>query len=213
MRLRINLQPTPEQAVRLRELQQRFAHACNWLAPIVREHRCWNRVALHHLAYHALRQAMPELGSQMACNAIYSVCRAARLVFQHPHSPFHVQRWPHPTLPLLQFADDCPVYFDRHTLSWRGQTLSLYTLEGRLHFALHLGAVEQAALNQMRLAEVALYREGQDRFHLQFGLTTAPAGTPTASGDASAPTAAPSHSATAPAAAPWPTYLRIEHTV
>ncbi|MBP6760924.1 MAG: hypothetical protein KA131_04020, partial [Thauera sp.] len=113
--LRIRLNTTPEQKDRLLALQAAFARVCNTLAPIVRESRCWNRVALHHMTYRQLREQFPEIGSQMVCNAIYSVCRASRLVYQHPKSPFNLTRLGERPLPLLRFADSCPVYFDRHT--------------------------------------------------------------------------------------------------
>jgi hypothetical protein len=70
--LRIALNTSPRQHQQLRQLQQAFAAVCNALAPLVRETRCWNRVALHHMAYKQLRERFPELGSQMVCNAIYS---------------------------------------------------------------------------------------------------------------------------------------------
>ena len=86
--LRIALNASPEQGARLQALQSGFAQVCNALAPVVQQTRVWNRVALHHLAYRQLREQFPEMGSQMVCNAIYSVSRTSRLVFQHPASPF-----------------------------------------------------------------------------------------------------------------------------
>ena len=91
--LRITLNTTPEQFERLCVLQDEFARVCNALAPMVRDTCCWNRVALHHMAYKTLREQFPAMGSQMVCNAIYSVCRSSRLVYQHPTSPFNVARW------------------------------------------------------------------------------------------------------------------------
>jgi hypothetical protein len=44
------------------------------------------------MAYKPLRERFPQLGSQMACNVIYSVSRAARHVYQHPSSPYNVAR-------------------------------------------------------------------------------------------------------------------------
>ena len=90
--LRISLNPTPEQFQRLCVLQEEFARVCNALAPVVRDSRCWNRVALHHMAYKSLREQFPAMGSQMVCNAIYSVCRSSRLIYQHPASPFNLSR-------------------------------------------------------------------------------------------------------------------------
>ena len=61
-----------------------FAEVCNALAPEVQRTRVWNRVALHHMHYRALREKFPALGSQMVCNAIYAVSRTSRMVFQMP---------------------------------------------------------------------------------------------------------------------------------
>lgn len=201
-RVSIPLSTTPEQAQQLLALQQAFAQACNLLAPVVQAHRCWNRVALHHLAYRSLREAMPALGSQMACNAIYSVCRAARLVFQHPDSPFHVARWGDKPLPLLRFADSCPVYFDRHTLSVRNGRVSLFTLDGRLRFDVGLQPQDEAAFHSMRLREVVLARRADGVFELTFWLLDAQASDAgrTDTGDAQFDGSARE----------WPEYLMVE---
>lgn len=141
---------------RLRDLQRVFADACSRISFTVRETRCWNRVALHHLVYRELRQSYPQLGSQMACNVIYSVCRAARAVYQHPQSPWVVKVNSNETLPLIKFRDDAPVYFDRHTLSLVDGKLSLYTLDGRMRLQAQLGAEDEQLLRAGRLREIAL---------------------------------------------------------
>lgn len=175
----IQLNTTAEQAARLEALQTAFAEVCNALAPIVRETRCWNRVALHHLTYHGLRERFPQLGSQMICNAIYSVSRSSRLVFQHPNSPFNIGKRPDAPLPLLKFAATAPVYFDRHTLSLKNGKLSMYTLDGRMHFQLDLQAADLARFQQEKLREIVLARHPHG-YQLSFSFlpasaTTAPA--------------------------------------
>ncbi|MBU3738721.1 MAG: hypothetical protein FGM55_07190 [Rhodoferax sp.] len=166
--VRIPLTTNPEQAAQLVALQTAFAQVCNALAPLVQKTRCWNRVALHHMAYRSLREQFPGMGSQMVCNAIYSVSRASRLVFQHPASPFHLSRLGDRALPLLQFAPSCPVYFDRHTLSVKGGRLSMYTLDGRLRFDLALGAVDEAGFRDRKLREIVLARRADQVFELSF---------------------------------------------
>jgi len=168
--LHITLPTDPVQRQRLGMLQQVFAQACNTLAPVVRDHRCWNRVALHHLAYKDLRERFPALGSQMACNAIYSVCRAARLVYQHPRSPFNLNTLGERPLPLLRFMGRSPVYFDRHTLSVRDEGLSMYTMEGRIRFQVPLGEDDVRDLRSLKLREVALFNAGPDTYRLSFWL-------------------------------------------
>ena len=170
--LHVVLNTTLEQAARLEALQVAFAEVCNALAPVVQQTRCWNRVTLHHIAYHDLRQRFPQVGSQMVCNAIYSVSRTCRLVLQHPESPFNVTRYPDRPLPLLQFLPSAPVYFDRHTLSLRDGLLSLYTLDGRMRFHLSLKAEDELRFHQEKLREIVLARTPQG-YQLSFCLVMA----------------------------------------
>jgi hypothetical protein len=165
--VRIALNTTPEQQARLLALQQSFAQVCNALSPMVQQTRVWNRVALHHMAYKGLRERFPAMGSQMVCNAIYSVSRAARLVFQAPGSPFHHSRFAGKPLPLLRFSDNCPVYFDRHTLSLKGKQASMYTLDGRMRFELALSPEALQAFQSCRLLEIVLLQQSAG-FELSF---------------------------------------------
>lgn len=166
--LRIPLNASPEQVARLQALQAAFAQACNALAPTVQQTRVWNRVALHHLAYRSLREQFPDLGSQMACNVIYSVSRASRLLFQHPASPFSLARLGDKPLPLLRFADSSPVYFDRHTLSVKHGQLSMYTLDGRMRFALSLQPQDEERFQTQKLREIVLTRQADGAYELVF---------------------------------------------
>lgn len=154
--LHVQLNTSAEQVARLVALQAAFAQVCNALAPIVQKTRCWNRVALHHLAYHALREQFPQMGSQMVCNAIYSVSRMCRIVLQHPASPWNIARLGERPLPLLQFQPSAPVYFDRHTLSLKAGRLSMYTLDGRMHFDLNLQPADEARFHNEKLREIVL---------------------------------------------------------
>ncbi len=166
--LRVPLNTSPEQLVRLQDLQVAFARVCNALAPTVQQTKVWNRVALHHLMYRNLRDRFPEMGSQMVCNAIYSVSRTCRMVFQHPQSPFNLTRLGDKPLPLLKFSDSCPVYFDRHTLSVKAGQLSMYTLDGRMRFALALQPADEASFNEKKLREIVLSNRLDGSFELSF---------------------------------------------
>ena len=166
--LRIELNATPEQVERLHALQVGFAKVCNAIAPVVQQTRVWNRVALHHLTYRHLREQFPEMGSQMVCNAIYSVSRICRLVFQTPASPFNLARLGDKPLPLLQFAESLPVYFDRHTLSVKAGQLSMFTLDGRMRFQLALRPEDEASFHEKKLREVVLSRRNDGVYALSF---------------------------------------------
>ena len=168
--LRIPLNASPEQVKRLQALQTGFAQVCNALAPLVQQTRVWNRVALHHLCYRQLREQFPEMGSQMVCNAIYSVSRTARMVFQHQQSPFNLARLGSKPLPLLRFSDSCPVYFDRHTLSLKAGQLSMFTLDGRMRFQLALKAQDEERFHSQKLREIVLSRRSGGAYELAFTL-------------------------------------------
>ena len=170
--LRIPLNTTAAQFERLLSLQKVFSQVCNQLAPEVSRSRVWNRVALHHLHYRTLREQYPTLGSQMVCNAIYAVSRTARLVYQSPASPFNVQKMGDRPLPALRFAETCPVYFDRHTLSIKGTQLSLFTLDGRMHFELTLPEEQLQLFKVAKLREISLTRRVDNLFELSFWLDT-----------------------------------------
>lgn len=171
--LRITLNTNSEQLARLKALQASFAQVCNAVSPIVQQTRVWNRVALHHLTYRSLRERFPELGSQMVCNAIYSVSRTARLVFQHSQSPLNLSRLGDKPLPLLRFSDNCPVYFDRHTLSVKEGQLSMYTLDGRMRFALALSSADEERFKQKKLSEVVLSLSADGLYQLSFSFSDA----------------------------------------
>ena len=170
--IRVPLNSSPEQFERLLALQAAFAEVCNVLAPEVQRSKVWNRVALHHLHYRNLRERFPALGSQMICNAIYAVSRTSRLVFQTPASPFSLAKLGTKPLPLLNFANSCPVYFDRHTLSIKGTQLSLFTLDGRMHFELTLPAEQLLLFKVAKLREISLTRRLDNLFELSFWLDT-----------------------------------------
>jgi hypothetical protein len=133
-----------------------FAQACNHLSPIVQQTRCWNRVALHHMAYRGLRAQFPALGSQMACNAIYSVSRTCRVLFQNPASPYSLHKLGNAPLPRVLFLPQSPVYFDRHTLSLKNGRASMYTLDGRIKFNLDLDGAQEALFRTSRLREIVM---------------------------------------------------------
>jgi predicted transposase len=163
---KVTLSVNLAQRQRLLALQTEFANACNFVAPIARQNRCWHRVTLHHLSYRALREKFPDLGAQMACNAIYAVCRAYRMLYQLPNTPW-ANSEPDALLPLIRFAQSAPVYFDRHTLTVKPGSLSLFTMEGRLRFQLQLEAQFAQRFAELRLREVVLLNQG-DEYSLQF---------------------------------------------
>jgi putative transposase len=154
----IRLNVTCAEAAALHALRTAYADACNRLVPIVREHRCWNRVGLHNHAYSRLRAETP-LGSQMACNAIYSVCKAYK-------AQKALGRISKDAVPLVRF-DRASVHYDKRTYTLKADALSLNTLEGRIRVALSPGEHQQRILKSGRPKEAELvYCKGQWFFNL-----------------------------------------------
>ena len=60
------------------------------------------------------------------------------------------------------------MYFDRHTLSARNGQLSMFTLDGRMRFALALQPADEANFNEKKLREIALLRQPAGQFELTF---------------------------------------------
>jgi IS605 OrfB family transposase len=143
----IRLNVCPDQAVALMALQSAYADACNRLVPTVAEHRCWNRVALHQLSYARLREETP-LGSQMVCNAIFSVCKA----YKAQKGLGRIKK--DAPVPAIRF-DRASVHFDRRTYTLKGDSLSLYTLSGRIVITLLQGD------HQRRILESGLAKEAE----------------------------------------------------
>jgi len=150
----IRLNVTPEQTARLSALRTAYADGCNRLVPLVQAARCWNRVALHQLGYRPLRQ-QTSLGAQMACNAIFSVCKAYR-------AQRALGRIPQDTpVPPLSF-DRTSVHFDHRTYTLKGEAVSLNTLQGRMLVPMILGDHQRRILASGLPKEAELvFRRGQ----------------------------------------------------
>lgn len=165
-KIEVRLQLQGEPLARLEALQSLFVQACNFLSKLVVQTHCWNRVGLHHLAYRELRERFPQLGSQMACNAIYSVSLAARRVYQGPAAVAQ----PGGQLPRIKFLSNAPVYFDRHTLSLKDGRLSMFTLDGRLKFQLNISPEVEQSLATGKLKEIVMFQDSQGyKLRLTFG--------------------------------------------
>ena len=128
----IRLETSQEQEKQLVELQEAYHLACNQIVPDVIASRCWNRVALHGLVYTKIRRSSP-LGSQMVCNAIYSVCKAysAKSIL------------PKEEVPKICFHKARSVHFDKRTYSIKEGIISLYTLKKRIKLRMRFGAFQK----------------------------------------------------------------------
>ncbi len=161
----IKLKLTEGQPNQLRALNEEFLSACNQIVPLVVEHRCWNRVALHNLSYSPIRTCS-RLGSQMVCNAIFAVCKAYKnkCILKGE------------IVPTIRFHKNRSVHFDKRTYSIRGNTLSLYTLEGRIRVEMEMGHFQQLYFSKGVPKEAELVcKKGLWYFNLVLDLPNQPA--------------------------------------
>ena len=155
----IRLCVSPDQAQALAALRAAYADACNQLVPTVREHRLWNRVGLHQRVYAMLRETTP-LGSQMCCNAIFTVCRAYRAQKELGRSKKDA--------PVPEIRFDCAsVHFDKRTYMLKREALSLYTLAGRITVSMLVGEHQRRLLESGAPKEADLvHRRGKWFFNV-----------------------------------------------
>lgn len=152
----------------LKLLQEEYAEACNLIVPEVIKNRCWNRVALHTIVYNHLRSTT-KLGSQMICNAIFSVCKA----YQAQKELGKIQK--ENPIPKIAFNKGS-VHFDKRTYSLtKSGKLSLYTLEGRIKVSFSLGEYQRKLLKDGIPKEAELInKKGTWYFNLVLEFPDAP---------------------------------------
>jgi transposase len=103
-----------------------------------------------------MREDSP-LGSQMVCNAIFSVCKAYKAKTMHRDEP----------VPVIQFRKYKSVHFDQRTYSIKGNILSLYTLEGLIRIPMRMGPFQEKYFSQGIPREAELVcRKGRWYFNL-----------------------------------------------
>ena len=157
-----------DQAAALAKLADAYARACNAIVPFVQEHRCWNRVALHHLSYYPVRERVPELGSQMVCQAVHRVADAYRALKAGKGIS---KKNP---VPAMTFRPSS-VNFDKRTYSLKGGMLSLFTLSGRIKVTFAAGRRQRNLLASGTAKEAKLtVRRGIWYFNIVLYLPDAP---------------------------------------
>jgi putative transposase len=138
----------------LSETESLFAEACNALTPMVQEHRCWNQVALHQLGYYAVREKLPLLGSQMVCNAIRKVCAAYKTLKLKKSD----------VVPAVRFRGNSSIHYCARTFSIREETISLFSVRGRIRASFVLGKHQKRYLAEGKPKEAELVCRGNRWF-------------------------------------------------
>lgn len=136
----LKLLTTPDQDEKLQNLQKTFADACNDLVILAAANKCGNRVKLHNLGYTQIRESHKELGSQMACNAIRKVSAACKALLAN-NKRLRKTDWPE-----INFRGNTSIHYDKRTYSLRDNSVSLFTMDGRIIVPLKPGDFQKQYL-------------------------------------------------------------------
>ena len=152
------------QAAALLSTRALYAEACNAAVSIAHRDKVFGKVALHHVAYHEIRAAVP-LGSQLVCRATGAVADAYKTLRANGGK----------TTKVLRFSPGS-VHYDARTMRIVGESVSLYTVDGRVDLSMVLGAHQRAMLGGGTPREAKLvYRNGTFFLHLAIDRPQAPA--------------------------------------
>ena len=134
---RVKLLPTPEQADALRHTLEQTNAACRFVSDTAWETKTFRQYDLHHKCYQAVREQF-VLSAQVAVRAISKVTDAYKLDRKAKRT----------------FKKTGSIAYDDRILSWRlrDQTVSIWTVNGRLHIPFVCGE-RQLELLQMRQGE------------------------------------------------------------
>jgi len=138
----------------LSQTQRHFAQGCNRIASYVQENHCWNHVALHNLCYSKVRGEIPQLGSQMVCNALRKVCSSYKVLKIRKNQE----------VPKITFKETSSIHYCARTFTLRGETLSLFSVNKRVKCSFQIGKHQEKYLGQGKIREGELVRKGKRWF-------------------------------------------------
>ena len=148
----VKLLVSEETEKKLERTRLAFRDACNFLVPFVREDpkkRNWQRFNLHHAAYEKLKQAFPELGAQLRCNAMRCVSSAYKTELSN-----HPRKTPDEPLREIKFRNPS-IHLDKNTITYcgNGLTATVRTVAKRVQVTLCPGPHQQKLLRLGRVRE------------------------------------------------------------
>jgi len=143
--VRIQLHPTPAQAIALQETLRQFTEAFNAVCVYGWQQHEKNGVRLHHATYRAIKEACPGLVSDQIIQARVKATEALKSAFtwkakQEASYPKKVARALKQGKPVPKFKPvklpqsvSCPIRYNLHTytLNWEQYTVRLSTVAGK----------------------------------------------------------------------------------
>ncbi len=178
--VRIQLHPTPEQAVVLQETLRQFTEAFNAVCAYGWQQHEKNGVRLHHATYRETKEACPGLVSDLLIQARVKATEALKSAFtwkaKHEAAyPKQVAKALKRGKPLPKFKQVkmpqsklCPIRYNVHTysLNWTRQEVNLATTAGRIRLCFTVPQWSQRyAGNKIATADL-IYRKGKFWLHV-----------------------------------------------
>ena len=150
---------------KLQRTQALFRRACNLLVDIIREDtekklRLWQRYNLHHAGYYRVREAVPELGAQLVCNAVRAVSAAYKTLLSNNSKYAKDKKL---ELPKIVFKN-VGIHLDARTLTFSKDrtTATVFTSQKRVSVRLCPGTFQQDILSNGKWRECNLvYKKGR----------------------------------------------------
>ena len=123
--IRIQLQPSPVQAAALAETRRQFTAAFNLFVDLGWSNGVSNATKLHFLAYYPVRDALPDLNSNLTNTARAKAAEALRSAFTLRKDQGRKVSQPR--------SDACPPRYNIHTyrVDWESQTVRMSLVGGR----------------------------------------------------------------------------------
>ena len=143
--VQVQLKPTEEQAAALTETLRRANAACNWLSEQAWVGKTFAQFAIHKLAYHQARARFTDLSSQVVVRCIAKVADAYKLDRDKKRT----------------FRPLGAKSYDSRILSWFGEAVSIWTVEGRQRVPFVCGDHQRALLVHERGESDLVLRAGK----------------------------------------------------
>lgn len=145
----IALEVDPDASEKLHQTRRLYGQACEMLVPLIvadkeRRERLWQRFNLHKAGYRMVRNRLPDLGSQLACNVMRSVSGAYQSwISNHPKFAKDKEM----ELPSIRFRNPV-IHLDKNTIRFfhHHTEATIYTADGRVRVRLRPGRYQQSLL-------------------------------------------------------------------
>ena len=178
--VRLQLHPTPEQAIALQETLRQFTEAFNIVCAYGWQWHEKNGIRLHHATYRSTKEACPGLVSDLLIQARVKATEALKSAFTWKAK--HERAYQKRVAKARKRGKPIPVYkpvrcpqssasavrYNVHTysLKWESQTVRLSTTQGKMSLPFTVPAYYQHYIGYQVATADLLYRKGKFWLHV-----------------------------------------------